>query len=340
MSWIQQNKFVAVLFAGTLVLSGLLLYVGNLASKRYERMLAGYQEASAQVASFERLALYPSQDNVVGKDKALKDYEQSIQELVTTFEKFQSAPGERLSPQEFSNRLVAANQRISGKLKAANVTLPTGFYSGFEKYTNNLAQSGATLVLDFQLGMIDSLFEDLAAAKPTELLNFVREGLPEEAGVAHEAKDGAIARPYSFEITFQGTEASARKFLTSLIDTNRRFAVIRSLRIMSESTTAPRASAAQFVAAPSSATGAAPADGGFFNSFFDPAENPSEDKDDDAPEEVEQEAAPQPVPLVPRTGGSRILAQVAGNEMVRVFVRFDVLEFLAVKASNPSDDES
>lgn len=337
MSWILQNKFLSALIASTVVLSGLLLYMGVKASSRYDLHLTEFQEASAQVASYERLALYPNQENLDGKTKALADYEQSIGEFVAGFEKFRVDPAARISPQQFSNRLVTANEKISSRLSDSGVSLPQGFFSGFEDYTGALAQSEATAPLSQQLEILDTLFEDLAEAKPAVLVNFLREKLPEETGSAYDPKEGSIARPHSFEITFQGTEASARKFITSLVDTNRRFAVIRVLRITNESTAAPKSSSAQFTSAAPAAV-AAGVEGVFAGFFDDDPADAEEGQDAEAP--AGEEMAPiQPIPLpVAPQEGTRTLGQVAGNEMVRVFIRFDVLEFRAEPSATKPDE--
>jgi len=333
MSWILQNKFIAALLAGTLVLSGLLIYLGSMASARYQDRISAFQEASAQVASYERLALYPNQENLDGKAKAIAEYEEAIHGLIAQFEKFQPESAERISPQDFTTALIAAHQQITSGFDAANVALPDGFYSGFEDYTGALAQSGATAVLTRQLEMVTAIMGDLTRAKPAEINNFLRERQPEETGTAYEPKPDQITRPHSFELTFHGTEESARKFLTSLMDTNSRFVVIRTLRVTNDHTSAPKSSAAQFATSP---TGRAEAGNNPFAGLF-----PTLDDDEEASEAADDVLAPPaPQSVTQAVGGTRMLAQVAGSEMVRVFIRFDVMEFLPNQASANSSDES
>ncbi|MFU8892837.1 MAG: Amuc_1100 family pilus-like protein [Luteolibacter sp.] len=342
MSWILQNKFAATLLAGTLVLAGLLLYAGSRASSRYQASVAAFQEATTQVSSYERLALYPSRENLDGKTKALADYEETIGELVAGFEKFRTPASERVSPQELGNRLVAANERIASRFTEANVATPAGFYGGFEDYTGAFAQSGATPVLSHQLEIVEALLADLAAAKPASLINFVRDRQPEEGGAAFEPKKDAVARPHAFELTFEGTEASARAFVTSLVDTNKRFAIIRTLRIVNESSSAPKSTGALFAASAPAAVGPAAPFDGLFGGFFDdqPAADAADDEEGEGLEApgIAVPLPPAPQPAAPQPGGTRILGQVAGNELVRVFVRFDVMEFLPVPTKETAEE--
>ena len=334
MSWIKQNKVLAGLIACTLVLCAVLLYVGSIGGSRYQDLLDEFRAADNQVVSYERLKLYPDQANLDGKTKALADYEESITTLKEKFEKFRKPAPARISPQEFSDRLVATHEQITSRLNAANVELPEGFYSGFEGYTQALAQSGATPVLTRQLESVDGIFANLAAARPSQLINFLRIRQPEEQGGNYQPDDGAVARPHAFELTFRGTEASARRFISSLADTDERLVVIRTLRIRNEKSTAPQSSSAQFATATAPATAETPFDGGFFGSFDDFL-----DEGDDAEPVLDNgDAVPAPPPA-PQGGGSRMLAQVAGNEQVEVFIRFDVMEFPA-QSNGDADDES
>lgn len=337
MSWIQQNKFVAALAAITLVLCAGLLYLGSKGGSRYEDFLNQFRKAEAQVNTFERLQLYPNQANLDGKTKAIADYEASIDNLKSAFQSFRKPAPERISPQEFSDRLVATHDQIAARLRAANVELPAGFYSGFEAYTTGLAQGGATPVLSRQLEIAERIFNELAEASPEALINLVRVRQPEEQGNAYQPGANATARPFSFEITFKGTESSARKFISSLGDTSDRFAVIRTLRIRNESTSPPQASSAQFTTPAASTTPASPFDGGFFGAF-----DAFVDDDDDETaepgdlEDGESPAPPAPAPS-PQTGGARMLSQVAGSERIVVFIRFDVMDFLAAPGGNADE---
>jgi len=329
MSWILQNKFLAALMAITISMSGAFLFFGSKASARYQQHKEDFDRASAQVASYERLALYPNQENLDAKKKALSDYESSIKELKGFFAAFVHEQDEGITPQEFGNRLIEANGRIKNRLQRANIALPDSFYSGFEAYTGQLAQSGATKVLNHQLAIIDALMADLAEARPVELVNFRREPKPEETGRAYEVGADDVVRPHSFELTFTGTEASARRFITSLVDTGKRFAVIRLIRITNESTVAPRPSANLFTApvVPGRGGAANPFAGAFFDAFGDNAE-PGEPGDEDEPGDAAPIAPALPQPAAPASAGARRLGQVAGNEMIRVFIRFDVMEVL------------
>jgi len=338
MNGMLQNKFILGLAGTTLVLCALLIYLGKNSSSRYQKALEDYRMADGDVSRFERLALYPSQDNFIGKTKALADYDESIGNLREAFAKYQSSAPERISPQEFGNRLGATNDQITASLATSGVTIPDKFYSGFESYTTSLAQSGATPVLNLQLGFVASIMADLAAAKPAALLNFRRVRQPEESGSSYEPKPGEIARPHNFEITFRASEPNVRKFLNTLARTDQRFTVIRILRITNENNGPPKSSTAQFgSAAPAATPGAAGGSPfGSFADFFggDDGGEPvdPQEGDEDAPGDSD-EPAPIPPPAALQQDGARMLAQVAGAEMLNVFISFDVMQFHA-----PSDD--
>jgi hypothetical protein len=343
MSWILQNKFIAGLIGITVVICAVLLYLGKSASTRYEKALADYRAADGDVSRFERLALYPRQDYLVAKQKAIADYETSIGNLRDAFAKFQSAPPERISPQEFGNRLVATNEKIVNAFNAAGIAIPEAFYSGFESYTTTLAQGDATPVLNYQLGMVDAVMADLTAAGPAALLNFRRLRQPEEAGTAYEAMPGELARAHNFELTFRATEPAARKFLSTLANHKNRYIVVRIVRITSEATDPPKSSNAKFGPAansPSSGGAGGPTAVSFDELFGNVAEEPAANPAPDGTTAPDGDPAPAPAPPpapAPSGDGNRILAQVAGSEMVNVFLSFDVMQFLPPADKAPTE---
>ncbi len=334
MSWIQQNKFITSLAAATIVLCGALLYLGSKGSSRYQDLLDDFRQAESRVSTFERLELYPNQANLDGKTKALADFEESIASLKSRFEQFRLPAAERISPQDFSVRLGETNEEVTSRLRDANVNLPDGFYSGFEGYTAGLAQSGATPVLGRQLTLVDSIFSDLAAARPAELINFRRIRQPEETGDEYQPDEGDITRPHSFELTFRGSEASARRFLTNITNTDDHFTAIRTVRIRNERGEAPTSSDTRFETQDAVAPAQdGPFDGGFFGAFDDFL-----DEDEDGGGEPAFDDEPTPAPPPVQSGGNRMLAQVVGGEHVEVFIRFDIKEFLTEPADDADDD--
>jgi hypothetical protein len=318
MSWIKDNKFMVGLGGGTLLISALLVFLGLKGSTRYDEARDRFTMAADEASAFEKLALYPKPEHRAGKTKALADYRQSLESLQTAFEPYRPKEIKNVTPQEFTNRLLAANAETRKAFEDAGVVVPEPFFVGFEGYKTALAPGKNTGILDYQLASIKNLMVALAAAKPTALKNLYRPALPEEENQNFTPAASAAARAFPLEITFTGPEKSVRDFLTSIVAFKDQFVVVRALRITSEKKDPPRAADAKFdkPAAEKPAGEASPFGGGFVL----PGDEPAKDA-----------TAEPAAPAAPAADSSRILAQVLGNEQLQVFIRLDVLQFLPSK---------
>lgn len=327
MSWITENKFIAALGGGTLVGAILIYVVGSQGAGRYAEAKEQYEAAAGEAAGYERAPLYPKPENRDGKRKAIEEYRQSLDALQAEFQRFRPEEIKNISPQEFTSRLLAANNEVRKALEDAGVMVPDAFFLGFERYKTSLASTNTTGLLDYQLAAIKNVMLSLAKAKPSELRNLHRPILPEEEGQAYTPAASDVARPFPLELTFTGPEKAAREFISSLVAPNNHFIVIRSLRVSNEKKDPPRAADAKFDK-PVEDTPAAPVDL-FGGGFVLPGE------DEEAAPEAGAEAAPEQAeeaaPAAQASDSSRILAPVLGDEKVHVFVRLDILKFLPAK---------
>jgi hypothetical protein len=208
--------------------------------------------------------------------------------------------------------------------------LPAEFSMGNESYTASPPKKEATGVLTFELEAISELMANLASASPTKLLNIYRQPLEEETGKAFDAK-GKSFRAMPVEISFTGTEATLRKFLSSLDNSEKHYYVVRTMRVVNEKLKAPTAGDTQFEKEGEGKPegGAAPAADPFGGGggFVLPGEEPAPAAGGATPP-APGGAAPAAAP----SGDGVILQQVLGAEKIHVFLRIDILQFLEAKA--------
>lgn len=303
MSWIKENKFIAALGGGTLLGVAGLVALGLYGSGQYTDAKAGFDTSMDEASNFEKLELYPTEENQQAKEKALATYKQSVEAIQLSFEPFRPKEIKDISPQDFTSKVLAANTEVKKAFDTAGTSVPDAFFLGFERYRTSLAPSNTTGILDYQLSAIKSLMLSLAKANPSEVRNLYRPNLPEEDGQKFTAGDKSVARTFPLEITFVAPEKSVRSFLTALSKAENQFFVIRSLRITNEKKEAPKSTDAKFeVPADAAAPETAPA---------------------------QDFTAPDATAEVPNS--SRILSQVLGSEKIQVFLRLDLLEFLPAK---------
>ena len=314
MSWIKDNPFVVALGGITVVATGALVFFGSHSSGKYQESLDEYTANAAKVVEAEKLSIYPNPANSRGKNKALTDYRSDLTKLQGSFAPYRPEALKKISTQDFTGNLKAADAKVREAFTASKTTLPNEFFLGFEPYKSGLAKEGATGILDYQLGAATDLFLALAKAAPTELKNVHRDALIEESGGTFDPKDD-VYRPLSMEVTFVGTERSLREFVTALEASDSYYYSIRAVRINNSNPKGPGPADAKFEAAKPAGGAADPFGGG---GFVIPGET--------AP------AAGAAKPATAAAGDTgRILQQVLGSEEVSVFIRLDVLQFLPVK---------
>ena len=321
----QENKFPIVLGAVTAVAAGGLIWWGMQSSAAYDTAKSEYDEKVSEIGSLMRSKVAPTPDNLREKKKAVSDYRGSVESLQKAFDKYRKPKLENTEVNAFSDALLAARKRVGLKFEEAGVSLPAGFFLGLGRYTDKLPQKKNTGLLHFELGAYEELFGRLAEAGPTELLNVHWPDLPEEVGRKYDFA-GKSYRSHPIEITFQGSEESLRKFLSSLDDSEEYYYVVRTMRVSNSRSSAPNSKDASFEQAKVEEGPADPFGAGGF--VF-----PDEEEDAPAEEEAPAEEAPEePAPAAPAASDSgQILKQVLGSEEIKVFLHIDVLQFVDPK---------
>ena len=336
MNWIKSNPFVSGLAGITLLLCGILYFLASKWGTQYDETKAGFDEAYLGVNTAEGIPLYPTADLRDGKSKALTEHRAALGDLTKLFDAYRPEKTENITPQAFKDLLLAANEQVSTAFGNGKTTLPEKFLLGFERYSSQPAEPDATGTLLHQMDGIKAALMGLAEARPSALLKVLRVAVPEEDGSNFQPGPNDVARFFSCEVTFKGSEQSARDFLNALGATDSHYFIIRTLSFKNERETPPKVTDAKFEPTEAKEAADAPAnpfDGGFFEEPDDaqePApEQPAVPAGDDL---VEEDAGSDPVVSdAPVADSSRILAQVLGKEDLIVFVRFDIAMFLPTK---------
>lgn len=327
MNWIKSNPFISGLVGTTVLLCGIMSVLASRWGSQYKEAKISFDEAFQGVTSAENMPLYPVADLRDGKSKALDIYREAIGNVTKLFDKYRPEDTENIAPQAFTDRLLDANEEVTEAF--GDTVLPENFFLGFESYKATLAKPEATGVLLQQMEGIKNALLGLAKSRPSTLIKVFREPVMEEEGNVFQPAPNDIARFYSYEVTFKGSEKSVRNFLTSLGATDSHYFIIRTLHIVNERDTPPQVSDAKFETSDAKEAKATP-DDPFGGTFFVLPEAP-ENLDGEEPSAPTDEIAPDKAiadATAPAVDNSRILAQVLGNEEAIVFVRFDIAMLL------------
>lgn len=320
MTWFKENKFLGGLIVITVILAGGIIFLGMKLQGTLDEKISEVETEESALKDMKGLNPYPTPESAKAKTESLRaliDDANKMQAKFLTFKPESTAP---IPVNEFSALLKDTDARVR-ELFEGKITLPESFYLGFEDYKSELPRPEATGELAYELGAIEWLMGQLAAANATDVGGIVRHKIPSEKGeswdgAAAPARGGRASRGRSagvrrgpslpkvanrmpLELVFKGPESALRGVLTAMADSDQYFFDLRIARIKNESPipTRPRAAVATAADAPKSDEGFGNLDG----------------------EEAEEEA--------PAAARTKVLDRIAGGDDITAYLRADLLLF-------------
>ncbi len=344
MTWFKENKFLAGLVCITSLLAALLIFLGLKAGSSLETVQAEISDKESALEKMKNLDPYPTPDSAKEKKASLEAMLEKANKAREMMVAFRPEAMEGVSGKIFSENLSATVAKVK-ELFPGEGALPKSFHLGFEGYSGSLPEEGATGVLTYQLGALEYVFQELAAAGVTEIQNLNRVELPAEKGEewpdAMSAKKSgggkgknnaknknkgkntrgknskgkkgvkkpafenlpAIAHRLPFELVFKAPEGPARQFLTQLANSDQYFFETRIGRVFNPS---PIPSSGKSASKPTT----------------------KKEGDFNMDEMVIEGAEPS---MMDKASSKQILNKVSGGDELVIYLRADLLLFIAEK---------
>jgi hypothetical protein len=251
MSWFRENRFLGafliLLGACTVVVFWFLLSAKSV----WDNAVSRFDLTAAELNRLERLAPYPSDENLRKMKADTEGYAATLERLKGEL-KTHAFPLSPMAPNEFQSHLRLAVTAVVDKARASNVKLPDRFYLGFDEFASALPSEVAASLLGQELAQIEWLMNTLFEARVDALTSFRRMPLPQEQGTALGGPTGtpavrgprAMASPRPIErniveATFVSTPAAARRVLNQIAGANEQFFVVRLLHVRNEKDKGP-----------------------------------------------------------------------------------------------------
>ena len=245
MKWFRENRFLGrflVVFGVVSIAATWFLFTSK---SEWNAALLRFNRTAAELNRLERLAPYPSEENL-GKMKAdAEEYGNALARLRDEL-KLRVASLTPMKPNEFQSRLRVATAAIVQKARSNQVKLPDKFYLGFDEFAAALPSEVAAPVLGQELGQIEWFLNCLIESRIEALTAFHRAPLPEEnaaPAVILSPTPGAAAKPLLarnvVEATFVSTPAAARRVLNQIAGANEQFCLVRLLHVRNEKQKGP-----------------------------------------------------------------------------------------------------
>ena len=249
MNWFRENRFLGtflIVFGGCAL--GVVWFLLS-AKSDWDDAALDFNQTAAELNRLERLAPYPSNQNLRKMQAHAGDYAAALAKLKDEL-RTRVMPLSPMAPTEFQSHLRLAMTAVADKARANKVRLPDKFHLGFDEFASALPNEMAAPLLGQELAQIAWLLDTLIEARVDALTSFRRAQLPEEHGIALPApasrKPGAVApagpkllERNIVEATFISTPAAARKILNQIAGANQQFVIVRLLHVRNEKDKGP-----------------------------------------------------------------------------------------------------
>jgi hypothetical protein len=237
MNWFRQNRFLGTfLIVLGVCLSGASWFLLSARSAWIESSTR-LGQAAAELNRLERLAPYPSTENLRKMKADANSYERALAKLKKELT-LRAAPITPLAPNEFQSRLRTAMTAIENKARANKVRLPDKFHLGFEEFVASLPNETAAPLLGEELAQVEWLLDGFVEARIEALTAFHRVPLPGEQEIPPFTGAKTLQRNV-VEATFFSSPAAARRVLNQITGTNQPFCIIRLLHVRNEKDKGP-----------------------------------------------------------------------------------------------------
>lgn len=319
MNWFKENKFLGGLLIVTLILAGLIIFVGLNTSSSAAAALADAEQHKTDKSDATKLDPFPTEENVSEKKKSVKAMIAQAEAAQSKFLAFRPESLDNITVSTFADRLKNADANVRALYDEKNVRLSEKAYLGFEDYKGAAPIESATGILAFELAAIEWLFIELANSGVNEVTNFRRDQLAEEKSAPEPTRRGSssrrkkssaglqVAKKLPMSLTFKGSEKSVRDALQAIGNSDQFFFETRASRVQNPAPV-PTSSGIAVRKAPVE------------------VEAPAEDDGFGVVEDDGEDAADAPA-ADPGLVSEKILHRVAGGEDVSVFVKLDLLLF-------------
>ncbi|HEX4629511.1 MAG TPA: Amuc_1100 family pilus-like protein [Chthoniobacterales bacterium] len=239
MNWSRENRFLGAFFVAFGFALLLALWFFFSAKSDWDEASTHFRNAATELNRLERLAPYPSADNLRKMKVHAEDYSAALAKLKDELKMRAAAPAQPLAPNEFQSRLRIALNSVTDKARAKRVKLPDKFYLGFNDYVSALPFESAAPSLGQELAQIEWLMNNLIDAQVDALTAFRRTPLPEESNSSAAGAANKLVQRNVVEATFFSTPGAARKVINQIAGANQPFCTIRLLHVRNENDKGP-----------------------------------------------------------------------------------------------------
>lgn len=236
----HRQRLSVALLAVVLLGTGGLGYLLYASYERYVEVSADYERQASESRRLQRLTPYPEEANRQRYAARREEYDAAVRALQTRLAGDSPEPEKTLSATEFQGRLRDAVTGVVALARENRVTLPDGFYLGFEPYRTRVPSAEATPLLAVQLKGCEGVVRTLLQRRVERVTVFRRATLREEEGEGGGGDGGggddhrSPVTFYPLEVEFRASPDVFQTVVDDLLQPTQPFQIIRALRVKNE----------------------------------------------------------------------------------------------------------
>ena len=160
MNWLRENRFLGTFLIVFGACSLGVIWFLLSAKSDWNDVVVRFGQTAAELNRLERLAPYPSGENLRKMKVYADDYAAALAKLKDEL-KARAFPLAPIAPNEFQSHLRLAMTAVVDKGRANKVRLPDKFYLGFDEFASALPNEMAAPQLGQELAQIEWLLDIL-----------------------------------------------------------------------------------------------------------------------------------------------------------------------------------
>ena len=164
MTWFRENPFLGrfLIVFGVCMIGAVWFFFSVKCD--FDEASTRFANAASELNRLERLAPFPSEENLRKMKAHAEDYASALTKLKDEL-KMHVAPVTPMSPSEFQSHLRVAMNVVADKARTNKVKLPDRFFLGFDEFASALPNESAAPLLGQELVQIEWLVDGLLDAR-------------------------------------------------------------------------------------------------------------------------------------------------------------------------------
>jgi hypothetical protein len=243
MNFLKENPFLTGLIVGAVVVLGGL---GYLLSQSLSNYTLEKENLDARIGELHRLqnaSPYPSQENVAATQAGVQELREALLALEDQARSMLPEIPVDITPQQFQDDLRRVVSAVVARAAEEKVTLPEGFYLGFDEFRAALPDPVQAPFLARQLAVNNWLMNSLIDAGVSQVETFTRNPLPVEksldaATFPENPEPADLIRTNTIVLSIVGDQGRIRKALNDILKAPQ-FLIIRAVEISNSSQDGP-----------------------------------------------------------------------------------------------------